>query len=75
MYNCCLYFRIDNKYRLPNWDYCPPHYNPEGWRTLKSMRRETSNVIDLKSFCHMLGSAANILVGLVENVRVKPLKE
>ena len=52
--------RVDANIRLPNWSVCPPRYDPTAWWRLNTIQSATFQVLDLESFCHALGRAANI---------------
>ena len=63
-------FRVDDVWRLPNFDLCLPGYNPSRWRHLAHIQSRTFSVLDLKSLCSEMGRSAGLGTS-VRDVRVR----
>ena len=63
-------FRVDDVWRLPNFDLCLPGYNPSRWRHLAHIQSRTFSVLDLKSLCSEMGRSAGMGTS-VRDVRVR----
>ena len=63
-------FRVDDVWRLPNFDLCLPGYNPSRWRHLAHIQSRTFSVLDLKSLCSEMGRSTGLGTS-VRDVRVR----
>ncbi|ELU05144.1 hypothetical protein CAPTEDRAFT_214647 [Capitella teleta] len=65
----CIDLRVDDVFRLPNSDLCPPEYKPDEWRRLNEIHKRTFKFLDLQSFCQAFGKILGV-GGFVKDVKV-----